>query len=67
MPSNEQRLPDRTWGSSAVAALIIMAVATASSALINPLIGRTVHWDIVAMLMPTLFLLFTVLFRKRWV
>ena len=57
----------RTWASAAVLALVIVAVATAASALINPLLGRVVHWNIVAVLMPALFALFTLLLRKRWV
>ena len=65
--ANKPRTADRTWHGSASLALVIVAVATAASALINPLIGRSVHWDIVAVLMPTLFVLFTILLRKRWV
>jgi hypothetical protein len=65
--ANKSRAADRTWQGSASLTLMIVAVATAASALINPLIGRSVHWDIVAVLMPTLFVLFTVLLRKRWV
>jgi hypothetical protein len=52
---------------SLVWAAVIVAVATAASTLINPLLDRTVHWDIVAVLMPTLFVLFSFLFKKRWV
>jgi hypothetical protein len=48
-------------------AMVIVLVATAASALINPLLGRVVHWTIVAVLMPTLFVAFAVLFKKRWV
>ena len=57
---------ERTWASAAWIALAFVAVATAASALINPLLGRTVHWDIVAVLMPMLFVVFTVVFKKRW-
>ena len=70
MPNtNDQasRRDDRDWRSSALLALALVAVATVASAVINPLIDRTVHWDIMVVLMPTLFALFTVLFKKRWV
>lgn len=58
---------ERKWGGSALLAVALVAVATVVSAVINPLLDRTVHWDIMAVLMPTLFVLFTVLFKKRWV
>ena len=70
MPNtNDQasRRDDRDWRSSVLLALALVAVATVASAVINPLIDRTVHWEIMAALMPTLFALFTVLFKKRWV
>ncbi len=68
MPSGQKaRVTDRTWVNSAVLALVIVIIATIASALINPLLNRVVHWNIVAVLMPSLFVLFTVLFKKRWV
>jgi hypothetical protein len=69
MPSRSQpqQAKDRGWVESLVWAAVIVAVATAASTLINPLLDRTVHWDIVAVLMPTLFVLFSFLFKKRWV
>jgi hypothetical protein len=64
---NKSRVSERRWGEAVLWAAVIVALATAASALINPLIGRTVHWNIVAVLMPTLFVLFAVLLKKRWV
>ena len=66
MPKAEQ-VSDRTWSGSLLPALVIVAIATAASAVINPLIDRTVHWDIMAVLMPALFVTFAILFKKRWV
>ena len=69
MPSRSepQQAKDRGWAASLVWAAVIVAVATAASALITPLLDRTVHWDIVAVLIPTLFVLSPFLFKKRWV
>ena len=61
------RAPDRTWTRAALVALALVGVATAASAVINPLLGRVVHWNIMAVLMPTLLVLFTVLLKKRLV
>ena len=61
------REPDRTWARAAVLALALVAVAMLASVVINPLLGRVVHWNIVAVLMPTLFVGFTVLLKKRLV
>ena len=57
----------RSWARSLGIALGIVIVATVASALINPLLGRVVHWEIMAVLMPALFALFAVLLRKGWV
>ena len=48
-------------------ALALVAFATLASVLINPLLGRVVHWNIMAVLMPALFVGFTVLLKKRLV
>lgn len=68
MPSNQkQQVADRTWVEALKWAAIIVVIATVASAVLNPLIGRTVHWNIMAVLMPTLFVAFSFLFKKRWV
>ena len=61
------REPDRTWARAAVLALALVAVAMLVSVVINPLLGRVVHWNIMAVLMPALFVGFTVLLKKRLV
>ncbi len=68
MPSTEKRqVADRTWTEALKWAVLIVVAATIASAVVNPLIGRTVHWNIMAVLMPALFIAFTFLFKKRWV
>ena len=61
------RAPDRTWARAAVIALTFVAIATLASAVVNPLLDRVVHWNIMAVLMPSLLVTFTVLLKKRWV
>ncbi len=48
-------------------AFALVAVATLASVVINPLLDRVVHWNIMAVLMPALFVGFTVLLKKRLV
>ena len=62
-----EREPDRTWGRAVALALALVAVATLASVVINPLLGRVVHWNIMAVLMPALFVAFAVLLKKRLV
>ncbi len=49
------------WAGTLVGASIIL------SAVVNPLFGRYVHWDWMAVLAPTLFVLITRSLRRRWV
>ena len=68
MPSTHKpQLTDRKWTEALVWAAIIVVLATGAAAFINPLLGRTVHWNIMAVLMPALFVGFTVLLKKRLV
>ena len=62
-----EREPDRTWGRAAALAFALVAIAILASVVINPLLGRVVHWNIMAVLMPALFVAFTVLLKKRLV
>jgi 4-hydroxybenzoate polyprenyltransferase len=64
---NDKSKGDRKWVEAILSAAVLVVIATAASALINPLLGRTVHWNIVAVLMPSLFIVFALLFKKRWV
>ena len=57
----------RAWRVSLVRAAILVGAAVALSAVVNPLFGRSVHWDWMAGLAPTLFVVATVAFRLRWV
>lgn len=41
--------------------------SVALSAAINPLFGRFVHWDWMAILAPTIFVLVVTALRRRWV
>lgn len=54
------------WFSLAVSAAIIGA-SIVLSATVNPLFGRAVHWDWMAGLAPTLFVLFVLALRRRWI
>jgi 4-hydroxybenzoate polyprenyltransferase len=67
MPSQQVHNGDRKWTEAILSAAVLVVIATAASALINPLLGRTVHGNIVAILMPSLFILVALLFKKRWV
>ena len=49
------------WAGALVGASIVL------SAVVNPLFGRFVHWDWMAVLAPTLFVLITLSLRRRWV
>ena len=62
-----KREPDRTWARAAALALALVAVATLVSVVVNPLLDRTVHWNIMAVMMPALFVGFTILLKKRLV
>ena len=57
----------RGWVASLVLAAVIVAVGIALSAVINPLLGRYVHWDWVAVLAPTLLIALAIALRRRWV
>ena len=59
--------PQRSYLASAVLALIGVGLAVAFSAVINPLFGRYIHWDWMAVVGPVLFLALAVALRRRWV
>ena len=44
-----------------------MGIGIGLSAVINPLLGRYVHWDWMAVLAPALFVALAVSLRRRWV
>ena len=57
----------RRWIVSLVWAALIIGAAVVVSAIINPLLGRFVHWDWMAGLAPASFALFAWALRRRWV
>lgn len=52
---------------SVAAAAVLVVFGVTLSAIINPLFGRYVHWDWMAGLAPTLFILALFALRRRWV
>lgn len=57
----------RGWGLSLGLAVVIVSIGIGLSAVINPLLGRYVHWDWVSGLAPTLFVVLSIALRRRWV
>ncbi len=57
----------RSWVVSLAWAAAIVGVAVAVSAVINPALGRSVHWDWMAGLASTLFAALSIALRRRWV
>jgi hypothetical protein len=57
----------RGWGISLGLAVVIVGAAIGLSAVINPLLGRYVHWDWMAFLAPTLLVALAIALRRRWV
>ena len=48
-------------------AAVLVGVGIFLSAVINPLFGRYVHWDWMAVLAPVLFIVAVAAVRRRWV
>ena len=57
----------RTWWFSLAVSAAIIGASIVLSATVNPLFGRAVHWDWMAGLAPTLFVLFVLALRRRWI
>jgi len=49
------------------AAGTLVGAAIILSAVVNPMFGRYIHWGWMAVLAPTLFVLFSLSLRNRWV
>ena len=62
----EELIP-RSWQVSLLWAAVIVSIGIVASATINPLFGRFVHWDWMAVVAPAGFIALTLAFRKRWV
>lgn len=57
----------RSWPVALLWAGALVGGSVMVSATINPLFGRFVHWDWMAVLAPTLFVVITLSLRRRWV
>ena len=62
----ESELP-RSWPFSVGLSVGVIAVGVVLSATVNPLFGRAVHWDWMAVLVPVLLIGLTLALRRRWV
>ena len=62
-----QQTDPRPWSFSLALSAIIVALSIVASATINPLFGRSVHWDWVAVIVPVSVILMTLAFRRRWI
>ena len=60
-------LVKRSWPVAVAWAGTFVGAAVILSAVVNPLFGRVVHWDWMAGLAPTLFVLLALSLRRRWV
>ena len=56
----------RSWPVALIWAAVLVGGSVILSAVVNPLFGRSVHWDWMAVLAPTLFVLLTFSLRRRW-
>jgi len=65
--SRAPNVTQRSYLASAVWALIAVGITVVLSAVINPLLGRVVHWDWMAVAAPALFLAVAVALRRRWI
>lgn len=57
----------RPWLLAAAWSLIAVAVLVAGSALVNPLLGRYVHWGRIEVGAPIAYLVLALALRRRWV
>ena len=58
---------NRRWVVVIPVAAVLVGVGVFLSAVINPLFGRYVHWDWMAVLAPILFIVAVAAVRRRWV
>ena len=66
-PQGRRRAVPRSWVLSLVWATAIVGVSIIVSATINPLFGRSVHWDWMAGVAPVGFVALTMAFKRGWV
>ena len=65
--AKEQTAAVRSWTHSLFWAAALVSFGIVLSATINPLFGRSVHWDWMAGIAPTGFATLALAFRRRWV
>ena len=58
---------NRSWIVSIPVAAVLVGVGVLLSAVINPLFGRYVHWDRMAIIASILFIAAVAAVRRRWV
>ena len=63
----EATVQPRNWPQTALLAAIAVGLTLAVSATVNPLLGRSIHWDWVAGIAPVSFGALVYIFRRRWV
>ncbi|HKI59374.1 MAG TPA: hypothetical protein VKA00_09180 [Trueperaceae bacterium] len=57
----------RPWLRSAGSSLLIVALLIAASALLNPMLGRYVHWRRIDIGAPLVFVGLALALRRRWI
>ena len=65
-PQSRRRGVPRSWVLSLFFATVIVGVSIILSATVNPLFGRSVHWDWMAGVAPVGFVALTMAFRRGW-
>ena len=65
-PRGRLRGVPRSWVYSLFLATAIVGASIIVSATINPLFGRSVHWDWMAVVAPVGFVALTTAFRRGW-
>ena len=66
-PRKQSQKARRGWLVSSGLAVGIVAFSVVVSATVNPMLGRSVHWDWMAVGAPTLLVVLAVALRRRWV
>ena len=56
----------RSWAFSLGWSALVVVISVVTSATVNPLFGRSVHWDWVAGIVPVSFIVLSLVFRRRW-
>jgi len=57
----------RGWLASTGQSAAVVAIGVVASATVNPMLGRSVHWDWMAVVAPTLLVVLVIALRRRWV